>query len=64
LSDPEAIATAVHWALGEDGVFVISSGDVNLLPTILDAAETFTSRPHDAAMDDLVKSLHMEPLFV
>lgn len=64
LSDPEAIATAVHWALGEEGVFVISSGDVNLLPTILDAAESFTSRPHDSAMDDLVKSLHMEPLFV
>lgn len=64
LTGPEAIATAVHWALGEEGVFVISSGDVNLLPTFLDAAESFTSRPHDSAMDDLVKSLRMEPLFV
>ncbi|GAC1316093.1 MAG: aldo/keto reductase [Chloroflexota bacterium] len=64
LSDTQGIVTAVHWALGEDGVFVISSGDVNLLPRILDAAETFTSRPHETVMDDLVKSLHMEPLFV
>jgi len=64
LQDQAEIDTAVHWALGEPGIFVISSGDVNLLPKILDAAERFDTRPSDADMQRMVERLEMEPLFV
>jgi aryl-alcohol dehydrogenase-like predicted oxidoreductase len=64
LSDQSDIDVALHWALGEPGIFVISSGDVNLLPKILDAAERFTSRPTDTALQGMVERLQMEPLFV
>ena len=45
LEDQSDIDTAVHWALGREGIFVISSGDVNLLPKILDAAERLRRAP-------------------
>jgi aryl-alcohol dehydrogenase-like predicted oxidoreductase len=64
LQDQTEIDTAMHWALGEPGIFVISSGDVNLLPKILDAAERFETCPSDADMRTMVDRLHMEPLFV
>lgn len=64
LQEQPEIDTAVHWALGEPGIFVISSGDVNLLPKILDAAERFQTPPSDADMQRMVDRLHMEPLFV
>jgi aryl-alcohol dehydrogenase-like predicted oxidoreductase len=64
LDDQRDIDVALHWAMGEPGIFVISSGDVNLLPKILDAAERFASRPSDADMQAMVERLQMEPLFV
>jgi hypothetical protein len=64
LQEQPEIDRAVHWALGEPGIFVISSGDVGLLPKILDAAERFASKPSDAEMEQMVKQLEMEPLFV
>jgi aryl-alcohol dehydrogenase-like predicted oxidoreductase len=64
LQDQPEIDTAVHWAMGEPGIFVISSGDVTLLPKILDAAERFDTRPTDANMQQMVDRLQMEPLFV
>jgi hypothetical protein len=67
LQDPVDIQQALEWGLGRPGIFVISSGDVNLLPRILDAAErasTSTERPSDAAMQGMVERLQMEPLFV
>jgi aryl-alcohol dehydrogenase-like predicted oxidoreductase len=64
LQEQADIDTAVNWALGEPGIFVISSGDVELLPKVLDAAERFSSRPSDADMEAMVKRLEMEPLFV
>src|SRR5438128_3949136 len=54
------IDTAVHWALGEPGIFVITTGDVNVLPKLLDAAERFTTRPSDADMQRMVERLQME----
>jgi aryl-alcohol dehydrogenase-like predicted oxidoreductase len=64
LQEQAEIDTAVHWAMGEPGIFVISSGDVNLLPRILDAAERFEARPTEAEMQRMVERLQMEPLFV
>jgi aryl-alcohol dehydrogenase-like predicted oxidoreductase len=64
LSDPADIETAVHWALGREGIFVITTGDVNILPQFLDAAERFETAPSDEAMRALVERTAMEPLFV
>jgi predicted aldo/keto reductase-like oxidoreductase len=64
LEDQSDIDTALHWALGRPEIFVISSGDVNLLPKVLNAAERYSERPTDVQMQHLVERLHMEPLFV
>lgn len=65
LSDPGDVATAVHWTLGRPGIFVITTGDVGLLPVFLDAASRYDGEAaDDAAMKALVTRLEMEPLFV
>ena len=64
LSSPEDIELAIHWALGRSGIFVISVGDVELLPHVLAAAERFTQTTSDEEMSQLVRRLEMEPLFV
>jgi hypothetical protein len=52
------------WALGGPDIFVISTGDVEILPHILEAAERFQRATTDAEMRALVERLAMEPLFV
>jgi aryl-alcohol dehydrogenase-like predicted oxidoreductase len=64
LSEQEHIDLAVHWVLGEPGVFLNSAGDLELLPRILVAAEHFESRPEDAEMAELVSELRLSTLFV
>ena len=64
LEDQRDIDLATHWAMGRDGIFVITPSDVNLLPRVLDAAERFEARPSDDEMHALVQRLAMEPLFV
>jgi aryl-alcohol dehydrogenase-like predicted oxidoreductase len=64
LANDDEIALAVHWALGRPGIFVITAGDVQLLPRVLAAAEQFERAPTDAAMQALVDQRHLEPLFV
>jgi aryl-alcohol dehydrogenase-like predicted oxidoreductase len=64
LQEPPEIAQAVHWALARPGIFVISVGDVNLLPHVLNAAEGFQTGPSDVDMQALVDRRQMEPLFV
>lgn len=58
------IDAAAHWVLQRPVVFLITTGDLNLLPKVLDAASRFQSGPSDAEMSGMVKRLHMEPLFV
>src|SRR5207244_3581792 len=61
LEDPADIQQAIDWALGRPGIFVITSGDVNLLPKILNAAERAApQRPSDADMERMVERLQME----
>lgn len=64
LQAQDDIDWAVHWALGREGIFVISAGDVDLLPKYLDAAERFDRPTPDAEMQAMVDRLAMEPLFV
>ena len=58
------IDLATWWALGNPNVFVNTVGDVDVLPKVLDAASRFESRPDDARMQDLMRRVHQEPLFV
>lgn len=64
LAEPDDIRRAVHWALGRQGIHVISAGDVTLLPHVLAAADRFEQPPADEDMQALVDRLQMEPLFV
>jgi len=64
LREPREIELAVHWAFARPGIFVISVGDVHLLPRVLAAAERFSQAPADDDLRGLVDRLQMEPLFV
>ena len=64
LSDPADVDVAVSWALGRSGIFVISTGDLEILPLVLDAASRWSSTPDDEQMDELVRRRQLEPLFV
>ena len=57
------IDLAVHWVLGQPGVFLNTVGDVSLLPKVLDAASRFESRPSDESMQELAASRNLVPLF-
>src|SRR5579871_6387619 len=64
LVDPRDVELAVRWALGRPGTFVLSVGDIHLLPHVLAAAERFEQATPDADMQAMVERLQMEPLFV
>lgn len=63
LTDQDSIDKAVHWVLGQEGIFLNTVGDITVLPKVLDAANRFESRPSDEVMQALVKEWEMEPLF-
>jgi aryl-alcohol dehydrogenase-like predicted oxidoreductase len=64
LTEQADIDLAVHWVLGRPGVFLLTTGDVDVLPRLLDAAERFERRPSDEEMARLVADREMAPLFV
>jgi aryl-alcohol dehydrogenase-like predicted oxidoreductase len=64
LEAQEDVDAAVWWVLGRPDIFLITVGDVDLLPKVLDAAERFERAPDDAEMARLVERAHLEPLFV
>ena len=57
------IDLAVHWVLGEPGVFLNSAGDLEILPRVLDAAARFESRPGDDEMTRLLSQGRLSSLF-
>ncbi|MFX1506747.1 MAG: aldo/keto reductase [Promethearchaeota archaeon] len=59
----EAIDKAVHWALGLLDSFVITAGDMQILPKILDAATRFEKPPSNTEMQAQVEELGIEPVF-
>jgi aryl-alcohol dehydrogenase-like predicted oxidoreductase len=64
LEDQKDIDIAVWWVLGRPGVFLNTAGDVDLLPSVLDAAERFEKRPDDRAMSAMLDRAKAAPLFV
>ena len=57
------IDLAVHWVLGEPGVFLNSAGDLEILPRVLDAAERFRERPAAEHMERLLSEQRLSSLF-
>lgn len=64
LDEQRDIDAAVHWVLARPGIFLATTGDIHLLPKVLDAANRFTKAPDDATMRDQSARLEMVPLFV
>ena len=64
LREQADIDLAAHWVLGDPQVFLLTTGDVEILPMLLDAAERFEKRPSDEQMDELTRRADLAPLFV
>jgi aryl-alcohol dehydrogenase-like predicted oxidoreductase len=64
LREQADIDLAVHWVLGRPEAFLLTTGDIEILPRLLDAAERFERRPSDTAMAALADRAQVEPLFV
>src|SRR3954463_6026344 len=62
-SQPD-VDLAVHWVLGRPEAFLLTTGDVEILPRLLDAAERFQRRPSEEQMADLAVRAEAAPLFV
>jgi len=59
LQDQAEIDLAVSWVLADPQVFLLTTGDVDVLPKLLDAAERAGERPSDEQMAEL----EFAPLF-
>ena len=64
LREQADIDLAVHWVLGRSDAFLLTTGDVEILPRLLDAAARFERRPDDDEMAALAERSAAEPLFV
>jgi aryl-alcohol dehydrogenase-like predicted oxidoreductase len=64
LREPAEIDLAVHWVLGLPQAFLLTTGDVEILPRLLDAAERFSRRPSDADLAALTDRRQLSALFV
>jgi aryl-alcohol dehydrogenase-like predicted oxidoreductase len=64
LREQADIDLAAHWVLGRPEAFLLTTGDVEILPRLLDAAERFERRPSDEEMAALADRRDVTPLFV
>jgi len=59
----EAIEKSVHWAMGLQGSFVITAGDMQFVLSMLQSAERFQQRPSDEEMNLLVNEYGIQQVF-
>ncbi len=65
LEDPEDLEAAIHFAMGVEGSFINTAGDIDLLPRVLDAVASFSGRiPEDRELDERAAGGGWEALFV
>jgi aryl-alcohol dehydrogenase-like predicted oxidoreductase len=64
LREQPDIDLAAHWVLGRPAAFLLTTGDVEILPLLLDAAERFERRPTDEQMAEMAARRDLAPLFV
>lgn len=63
LTDPDAIGRAVRYILGHDQMFLNTTSDARLLPTIIDAASDDLARPTDDELRSDIEVHGITPLF-
>ena len=63
LADQESIDLAIHWAMGLEGTFVITAGDLQIVPKILDAASRYTTPPSNDTMQEFLEYYEIKPIF-
>ena len=63
LETDEAIEKSVHWAMGLPHSFVITAGDMQFVPRMLQSAERFEQRPSDEEMNLLVNEYGIQQVF-
>ena len=63
LEAPDDIGRAVAYALSYTPAFINAMADVDLLPLLLQAAESPGERPSDAEMEAMVGAREMQPIF-
>ena len=63
LESEEAIDKSLHWAMGLQGSFVVTAGDMQVVPRMLQSAQRFEQRPSDAEMQLLVNEHGIQQVF-
>ena len=63
LTDPDAIRRAVHYVLGNDQLFLNSTSDATLLPTLFAAAEAVVHTPSAAELRADIETFGITSLF-
>lgn len=63
LNDQDSIDKAVHWVMGQTDVFLVTTGDIKILPKFLSAVATFTEPPSEEQMNTFVQEQKLTPLF-
>jgi len=61
-TQPE-IDLAIHWAMGREGLFINTAGDIHVLPKVLDAAKRFAGAPSDEQMQAMLSEQEAAPLW-
>jgi aryl-alcohol dehydrogenase-like predicted oxidoreductase len=64
LTEQADIDLAAHWVLGRPQAFLLTTGDIEILPRLLDAVERFERRPSDQEMAELAARSEIAALFV
>jgi hypothetical protein len=64
LERQEDIDRAVHWVLDRPGFFLNTAGSVDLLPKVLEAAASHGGGESREAIEEGLRRLELEPLFV
>lgn len=63
LNEQSEIDLAVHWALQNEGCFLNTPADLEIMPKVMDAVARYQTPPSDAEMQAQVDRLGMKPLF-
>jgi len=63
LTDEEAITRCVHWVMSIPGIFLNTVGDLQELPKVLKAANSFVQCPSKEEMNAIVEEMQMQILF-
>ena len=63
LNNEDAVKKSVQWVMGKTDTFIITTGDLQVLPKFLAAAANFQKAPPDGAMKNIVAEQEMQLIF-